>query len=123
MTDPAQPPTSQPPTPAQRARDAFAVIGRQARDSNLHRVDQLEEIASHATTAPLSEAERLAARQLTHTLLGSAGTFGFVDATEPARRLETLFAEEFEPHEAEAITALLARIRVALLAGPTDDDD
>lgn len=129
MTDPEEPAPASAPTPVpaqtpqERAREAFAVIGRQARDTNLLRVDELEELASHATNEPLSEADRLTGQQVAHTLLGSAGTFGFTAATEPARRLENLFAEEFGPEEAEAVTALLARIRTALVGGPTEDDD
>lgn len=114
---------SEPQTPQERARDAFAVIGQQARDSNLHRLDEIAELASRATTGPLTETDRLAGQRMAHTVLGSAGTFGFVAATEPARRLESLFAEELGPQEVAAVTGLLEQIRAALAAGPTEDDD
>lgn len=118
-----QEPTPPEPPPQEQARGAFALIGRLARDANLHRVDELEELTIQAKTGPLSEEERLTGQQLSHILLGSAGTFGFAAATEPARRVESLFAVEVGPHQAEAVSTLLGRIRTALVAGPSEDDD
>jgi len=106
-----------------RSRAAFLSIGAQAKQSNLDRVAQLQDAVVRALDGHLDEAGRLAARRLAHTIAGSAGTFGFGQATGPAHHLEDLFAATpARPAELADACRWLDEIRAALASDPADDD-
>lgn len=66
-------------------------LGRRARRTNQSRAAQLCTALSRAETGGLDPAARVQAAELAHQLVGSAGTFGFVAASELAGELESFF--------------------------------
>lgn len=78
---------------SQRALDALASFRDRARTTNLARVEIIAEALDRLRGGDLPEESRLAARRAVHTLVGSAGTFGFAEASQLGRTLEDLLDE------------------------------
>ena len=77
----------------QRALDALTSFRDRARATNLARVETITEALVCLRDDVLPEESRLAALRAVHTLVGSAGTFGFGEASQLGRTLETLLDE------------------------------
>jgi diguanylate cyclase (GGDEF)-like protein len=81
-----------PRSEASEARAAIAAIWEKSRDDVLARVTMLEEAVAALMENRLTEAERRSAERDAHRLAGSAGTFGFVRASQSERKMEWIFA-------------------------------
>lgn len=82
--------------PDEAAEDAMsrvADIADRARERNLDRAGELVAWAKIGQQDSLSVEQRCEAAEIAHQLAGSAGTFGYLAATEIAREVEKLFAE------------------------------
>jgi HPt (histidine-containing phosphotransfer) domain-containing protein len=107
-------------SPHELAWSTFRTIGAQALQSNLRRLERLEDALEAAATGSLDEEERASASRAAHTLAGSAGTFGFLRATPAARRLEALFlAGDLTDRDVLAARGWVSEIRAVL----TEDQD
>jgi HPt (histidine-containing phosphotransfer) domain-containing protein len=105
------------------AETAFQTIGQRAVQSNLARVARLDEAIAAARKRGLDDYSRSAAAALAHQIVGSAGTFGFVEATAPARELERLLTvEQLTQGALDRAGQRLAEIREVLMAQPGADD-
>ncbi|HEX2081137.1 MAG TPA: Hpt domain-containing protein, partial [Longimicrobium sp.] len=82
------------------------------RDQVLARVDALEGAAMAVLEGRLDREARREAEREAHKLAGSAGTFGFGEASRLAREAETLLAGPTPPGQADALR--LADLAVAL---------
>ena len=69
---------------------AMAAFRDRARDTNLARVEVIEEALGQLQRGVLREEARLTARRAAHSLVGSAGTFGMREASELGRTLEAI---------------------------------
>jgi HPt (histidine-containing phosphotransfer) domain-containing protein len=102
----------------QRALDALASFRDRARMTNLARVDVIAEALNSLRAGVRSENSRTTARRAAHTLVGSAGTFGFAEASQLGRTLEAVLDEadgtEGAQEQAERGLVLVARLRGAL---------
>ena len=85
-----------------------ADIADRARERNLDRVGELAAWASIGERGAISVEQRGEAAEIAHQLAGSAGTFGYLGATDVAREVERLFAEANGP---EAWTRLTECVR------------
>lgn len=98
--------------------DAMALLRERARVTNLARLELLTDALDRLRDGALDEEQRLTARLAAHSLVGSAGTFGFGEASHLGRSLEALLDEASEPERAEARATqgleLVAALRVAL---------
>ncbi|CAA9400662.1 MAG: hypothetical protein AVDCRST_MAG75-2121 [uncultured Propionibacteriaceae bacterium] len=103
--------------------NTFRTIGVQAVQSNLRRAGQLSEALSAAANGELDRDGRDRAALIAHQIVGSAGTFGFRDATDAARRLELILGrDELSTAELKTAGQLLVQIRAALVGEPSDQD-
>ncbi|HEV7196672.1 MAG TPA: Hpt domain-containing protein [Pedococcus sp.] len=97
---------------------AMAAFRDRARATNLTRVEVIAEALGVMLEGALPEEERLKARGAAHSLAGSAGTFGFAEASELGRALEALLddADGTEDPKARAArgSQLVAHLRVTL---------
>lgn len=97
---------------------AMAAFRDRARDTNLARVQVIEEALGQLQDGVLREDARLTARRAAHSLVGSAGTFGMREASELGRTLEAILddAAGAVDHQVRAGHGLelLTRLRVAL---------
>lgn len=112
------------PEPDRAMEDAMAGFRDRARASNLKRVEVIADALSAMREGALDEEGRLGARGAAHTVAGSAGTFGFAEASELGRALEVLLDAVKDPDpedpadrtvRAERGLELVARLRTALL--------
>jgi HPt (histidine-containing phosphotransfer) domain-containing protein len=78
---------------AERLRAAVRSIGDHARSMNLGRATRLADLLRRAEDGRLPEEQRTAAIELAHQLVGSAGTFGFPEASSLAAELEQFFVD------------------------------
>lgn len=78
------------------AQAALDGIGAQARRSNLARVGQLTAALTLLGLGELSLLERQRCVQVSHQLVGSAGTFGYARVSELARQLELFFSSALD---------------------------
>lgn len=101
-----------------RAVEAMASFRDRARATNLSRVEVLEDALALLRGGVLTEDARLTACRTAHTVVGSAGTFGFGEASRLARRLESLLHEDDGSEGAHVRAArgleLVAGLRAAL---------
>ena len=104
---------------------AMAAFRDRARDTNLARVEVIEEALGHLQGGVLREDARLTARRAAHSLVGSAGTFGMREASELGRTLEAILDDAsgaVGPQvRADRGLELVTRLRVAL--GDSDGPD
>jgi HPt (histidine-containing phosphotransfer) domain-containing protein len=106
--------------PRQRALDAMASFRDRARVTNLARVEVIADALDCLRGGVLAEDARLTARRTAHSIVGSAGTFGFGEASQLGRALEALLdeADEADGTETRARAQrgleLVAQLREAL---------
>jgi HPt (histidine-containing phosphotransfer) domain-containing protein len=96
----------------------LAGLAVSARQANLARSDVLAHALLAVAEGRLTEAQRAAAQQAAHQVVGSAGTFGVHRASELAGSLEEYFATD-EAARAEGLVraqAQLDEVRRELLA-------
>ena len=94
--------------PSEDALSLVAGIADRARERNLDRAGELATWASIGEQGAISVEQRGEAAEIAHQLAGSAGTFGYLGATDVAREVERLFAEANGP---EAWTRLTECVR------------
>jgi HPt (histidine-containing phosphotransfer) domain-containing protein len=110
--------------PMGRAEAAFRRIAEQARHTNLQRIEELSRLASVAASGSLSEHEGAAAADTAHQLVGSAGTFGFEQVSQLARRVEGYFVKrQFSDASSAAASSWLELMHEELEKGQSDSDD
>lgn len=99
---------------------AIAAIWARHRDDALGRVTALEDAVAALLENRLTAAERRAAERDAHRLAGSAGTFGFLQASESARQLEWIFGGTDAVPAAAMLRAAdeVVALRTAFDAGP-----
>ncbi len=90
-----------------------------ARVTNLARAGHLDIALERAANAALDEAGRAQAVAVAHQLIGSAGTFGFTEASRRAAELKDFFACAHVDDE----DVQTARIRLTALRGDLQVDD
>ena len=76
-----------------RLRAVVESIGGHARSANLSRADRLSEALAEVAAGSLDEPARQEATEIAHQLVGSAGTFGFPEASQLAGEIERYFVE------------------------------
>ncbi|MFP5282033.1 MAG: Hpt domain-containing protein [Actinomycetes bacterium] len=101
---------------AEGARAVMHQLRRRAQRSNLVRVEKLDAALLPAGRGGLTEEERRRAADVAHQVLGSAGTFGYPQASEVAADLERLLRTSDLRDQAAYGRAqgLLARLRAEL---------
>ncbi|MEU4605359.1 diguanylate cyclase [Kribbella sp. NPDC023972] len=109
---------SRPPTGSDDATDVrqrLAVIHERARNAFANNVATLEGAVGALADGTLPETQRRDAEHAAHRLAGSAGTFGFPDATVLARELEESFATDPGPAAARVLAVRVEALRRSLL--------
>ena len=100
------------------------VLQSRARVSNLARLGRVADTLNRLDTGTLSEADRRRARDLTHQIVGSAGTFGYPYASQLASRLEEFFRRaEFDAERRREAREWLSAIQADLEATPSNRGD
>ena len=106
-----------------RVLPAMRGLRSRARVTNLSRAAQLERFLDFAAAGRLDEAGRAQAAAVAHQLIGSAGTFGFADASRRAVELKDVFAlTRISADDLTAARDRLAALRVDLQNGDDDLD-
>ena len=82
------------PEPTASLRERLQAIQARARESFAENLATIDEAVDHLKAHALDEPARTAAERAAHQLAGAAGTFGFPDATAPARQLEEAFTHD-----------------------------
>ena len=102
----------------QRTLDAMASFRDRARVTNLARVEVIADALDCLRGGVLTQEARLTARRAAHSLVGSAGTFGFGEASHVGRALEALLDDAGGSEGAHVRAArgleLVAELRGAL---------
>lgn len=94
----------------------FTQLRLRAQRSNLARVQQLEATLGSANASRLGEDERRRAAHVAHQVVGSAGTFGYLQASDLAAVLEQIlqrrdgYEAEFDRVAREALAALRSEL-------------
>ena len=104
---------------------AMRSIGRHARTVNLSRAARLADALAGADDGALDDSARRTATELAHQLVGSAGTFGFVGASDLAGELEQFFADGAfsDRTRLDAARSTLHRLQQELDGEPALEDD
>jgi diguanylate cyclase (GGDEF)-like protein len=89
--------------------DTLRTIWRDHRAEILERVGLIERAVMALAAAELDERLRVEAQRAAHSLIGSVGTFGFIGASEAARKLELEFVAPV-PARAPAMSMLIADV-------------
>lgn len=90
--------------------------------SNQARAEELSRIMAESRSTGVFTADQCArGRALTHSLRGSAGTFGHPEVSLAAERLEEALASVKDLQVPEGVDALIDRIRAALIREPKRD--
>jgi len=106
-------PVSNPPDPKLAA--AIHAIWERA-FSTVHReLEAIDKAVVELQRGCLEEPTRAAAEAAAHKIAGSAGTFGFTEASRVAREIEDL-VQVLTPEHASALTELAVSLRMHLLA-------
>jgi HPt (histidine-containing phosphotransfer) domain-containing protein len=110
---------------AEEALNRVADIADRARQRNLDRAVELADFVRAAEHGDLSPEDCEEAADVAHQLAGSAGTFGYLVATELARRIERTFLEgepdggdDVQESVQESVQELIQRLHQ-----PPDVDD
>ena len=107
---------------AEEALNRVADIADRARQRNLDRAVELADFVRAAEHGDLSREDCEEAADVAHQLAGSAGTFGYLAATELARRIERTFLDGEqdgdEDNAQEHVQELIQRLHQ-----PPDVDD
>jgi diguanylate cyclase (GGDEF)-like protein len=93
----------------------LAAVNERARNAFADNVATLEGAVGALAHGTLPETQRRDAEHAAHRLAGSAGTFGFPDATALARELEESFATDPNPTAARVLAVRVAALRRSLL--------
>ena len=92
-----------------------------ARTTNLARAEQLDAALERASDGRLDEAGRAQAVAVAHQLIGSAGTFGFADASRRALELKEFFAAgQVDEDDVQTARIRLSALRTDLQNGADD---
>lgn len=92
-----------------------------ARVTNLARAAQLDTALERAAAAELDEAGRAQAVAVAHQLVGSAGTFGFSEASRRAAELKDFFAAaQVDDDDVQTARIRLMALRSDLQNGDAD---
>jgi hypothetical protein len=102
-----------------RVLPAMRDLRSRARVTNLARAVQLDAALERAAEAALDEAGRAQAVAVAHQLIGSAGTFGFSEASRRAAELKDFFATS----QVAADDIQVARIRLTALRSDLQNSD
>ncbi|MCW2780158.1 MAG: Two component response regulator receiver modulated diguanylate cyclase [Marmoricola sp.] len=105
-----------PPSPEIEAktRERLQAIYQHARASFAEELAAIDAAVTQLETGALDEPQQRAAERAAHRLAGTAGTFGFPEATEPARRLEDAFAHPLHPDAVHRLATDAAALRTIL---------
>jgi HPt (histidine-containing phosphotransfer) domain-containing protein len=90
--------------------DTLRAIWREHRAAVLERVGLIERAVTALAVGELDEQLRVNAQRAAHSLIGSVGTFGFIAASEAARKLELELVAPV-PARAPAMSRLIAEVR------------
>jgi HPt (histidine-containing phosphotransfer) domain-containing protein len=102
----------------------FRTLQLRARATNQTRLEQLVGSLAAAGAGSLDDAGRRHATDLAHQIIGSAGTFGFAEASRIAVELEAFFATStFSPEQLVLGAELLDGVGLHLAADPASDED
>lgn len=100
------------------ALDAMASFRERARITNLARVEVIAEALDRLGDGALAEDAQLTARRAAHSVAGSAGTFGFAEASRLGHTLEALLTDNDDNDDARDRARegleVVARLREAL---------
>ena len=100
---------------SERIREAIGRIGSSAERANRARGAALAEAVDRAASGDLDEAGRRRALDKAHQLVGSAGTFGYEQASKLAAELERFFAGgDFNPRRSAAAQRVARRLAAEL---------
>lgn len=104
---------------ASLAQERVREIFRRYRDSLAAQLDVIDDAALAALAGPLDSERRAQAHRAAHKLAGSAGTFGFAEATTIARQVEHALAPQHElgPREVLTLSERAVALRAALPLG------
>ena len=108
---------SQPPRQPEVAttEDRLQAIYERTRASFGEYLATIDVAVGRLRSDALTEPEQRAAERAAHRLAGGAGTFGFAEATAPARQLESAFAgDELRPDRADQLAADITTLRTIL---------
>jgi hypothetical protein len=104
-----------------RVLPAMRGLRSRARVTNLARAAQLETALERAASGRLDEAGRAQAVAVAHQLIGSAGTFGFADASRRALELKDFFAlAQVDDDDIQTARIRLVALRTDLQSGDGD---
>ncbi len=93
--------------------DALRAIWREHRAAVLERVGLIERAVAALAAGELDEQLRVEAQRAAHSLIGSVGTFGFIAASDAARKLELELVAPV-PARAPALSTLIAEVYAEL---------
>ena len=106
-----------------RVLPAMRGLRSRARVTNLSRATQLERAVDSAADGRLDETGRAQAAAVAHQLIGSAGTFGFADASRRAAELKDFFALADRGTDDVALARVrLSAVRADLQSGEDDTE-
>lgn len=109
------------PDEIQRVLPAMRDLRSRARATNLGRAAQLDAALERAADGRLDEPGRAQALAVAHQLIGSAGTFGFAEASRRALELKEFFAlAQFDDDDVQTARIRLLAVRTDL---QNDSDD
>ena len=94
-----------------KTRERLQAIYQRARASFAEELAAIDAAVNRLKTGALDEPEQRAAERAAHRLAGTAGTFGFPEATEPARRLEVAFTHPLHPESVHRLATDAAALR------------
>jgi len=104
--------------PGDAVTDAYAALTERAWVSNRSRADELSSLVGQwRATGAIPADGRQHARDIAHSLRGSAGTFGHHRAAEAAESLEQLLVDGHPVH-LDAVADLIATIGLGLSEPP-----
>lgn len=111
--------------PEDRLRAAVESIGGHARSVNQDRAARLAQALADVAAGRRDESRRRRAAEVAHQLVGSAGTFGFVLASDLAAELERYFtdADPDDPVRLAAARDQAHRLAKALAGEPDYQPD
>lgn len=92
------------------ARSRVADVADRARQRNLDRAAELAGWIRAAETGALTARDRVEAADVAHQLAGSAGTFGYLVATDLARRIEQCFLNGQQDAAEDSVAELIRRL-------------
>ncbi|HLT61213.1 MAG TPA: Hpt domain-containing protein [Microlunatus sp.] len=92
----------------------FRSIRAQAQETNRIRVETLDELTADVGDDGLSARIRHRAKDLAHQIAGSAGTFGYLRASDLAREIETILVGDVDAGALADLRKRIEELRGAL---------